>query len=178
MLHNLSTHDGVNPNGSQKATQLTRSRRPKPHERTPAKSKRAQIASVGLPKKTLEDTLKVPGAIKDNYGTTGATWEQIASALETSANTVNSKYLLWSAVAYGIITKEGNIYNVSETGRKILAPTYEGEDREGMIKAIATPSILARFYSDYNSSPLPQGDIFSNVLEQKYGIPKNRVDET
>ncbi len=96
----------------------------------------------------------------------------------TSETNVNGRYLLWSAAAYGIITKEEDNYKVSETGRKIIAPTYDGEDREGIIKAITTPSILARFYSDYSSSPLPQGDIFKNVLEQKYGVPGNRIDET
>jgi len=45
------------------------------------------------------------------------------------------------------------------------------------VHRLATPSILARFYSDYSSSFLPQGDIFKNVLEEKYGVPKNRVDE-
>jgi hypothetical protein len=141
--------------------------------------KRELISSEDLPKKSLEDALRIPIVIKDNYGKTGASWEQIAAGLGSSANTVNNKYLLWSATAYGIITKDdqGN-YKLSENGRKILAPTFDGEDREGIIKAIATPSILARFYSDYSSSPLPQGDIFKNVLEQKYGIPTARVDET
>src|SRR4029077_1035944 len=49
---------------------------------------------------------------------------------------------------------------------------------EGAIKAIANPTILGRFMSDYSGSPLPAGDIFKNVLEQKYHIPKARVDET
>jgi hypothetical protein len=144
----------------------------------PPKGKRAQVASEDLPKKTLEDALKITSAIKDNYGKTGATWEQIAAAMHFSATNVNYKYLVWSAVAYGTVTREEDIYKVSETGRKILAPTYDGEDREGIIKAVATPSILARFYSDYSSSPLPQGDIFKNVLEEKYGIPNGRTDET
>src|SRR5205823_2537891 len=100
------------------------------------------------------------------------------TAMHISPNNVDAKYALWSAVAYGVIAKEGINYRVTETGRKILSPTYDGEDREGIIKAVATPSILARFYSDYGSSPLPQGDIFKNVLEQRYGIPNKRIDET
>jgi hypothetical protein len=136
-----------------------------------------QISSDDLPRKTLEDALKVPRAIKDNYGKQ-ATWEDIAKAMEFSPTNPNNKYYLWSASAYGIVTKdEANNYAISETGRKILSPSYEGEDREGIIKAIANPSILARFYSDYASSLLPVGDIFTNVLEQRYSIPASRVDE-
>jgi hypothetical protein len=136
-----------------------------------------QVSSDDLPRKTLEDALKIARAIKDNYGRQ-ATWEDIAKAMELSSTNPNNKYYLWSASAYGIVKKvEAGSYAISETGRKILAPTYEGEDREGIVKAIANPSILARFYSDYASSLLPTGDIFANVLEQRYSIPSNRVDE-
>lgn len=149
----------------------------KPTRSTSKPQGKQQISSDDLPRKTLEDALKVPAVIKENYGKQ-ATWEDIAKAMQFSPTNPNNKYYLWSASAYGIITKdEQNNYKITETGRKILAPTYEAEDREGTIKAIASPSILARFYSDYASSLLPTGDIFTNVLEQRYSIPANRVEE-
>lgn len=147
----------------------------------PKQSKKAteQVPSDALPRKSLEDALRVARAIKENYGAKGGTWEDIASALGFSANNPNNKYFLWAAASYGLISKgEGGVYTVAEIARKILAPTYDGEDREGIVKAIATPSILARFYSDYSSSLLPAGEIFKNVLEQKYGVPGGRVEET
>lgn len=122
--------------------------------------------------------MKIPETIKNNYGNAGATSDQIAAAMGISEANVRYRYLLWSATAYGTVTKDESTYRVSETGRKILAPTYDAEKREGIVKAIATPSILARFYSDYSSSFLPQGEIFKNVLEQKYGIPQVRTDAT
>lgn len=150
----------------------------KPNANTATKpQKRATIASGDLPRKTLEEALKIATAIKENYAK-GGTFEQIASAMKVSPKTPNSKYLLWAATAYGIVDKDekGN-YSVTETGRKILSRTYEGEDREGVVKAISTPATLARFYSDYSSSLLPSQEIFRNVLTEKYGIPKNRADE-
>lgn len=142
------------------------------------KSPGKQVSSDDLPRKTLEDALKVAIVIKDTYAGKLATWEDIAKGMEFSANNPNNRYYLWAALAYGLIAKDENEnYRITETGRKILAPTYEGEEREGTIKAIASPSILARFYSDYSASLLPSGDIFKNVLEQKYGVPANRVDE-
>lgn len=152
--------------------------RRKPAKKTSKRSTRKKkVSSDDMPRKTLEDALKVAKAIKENYGKK-ATWEDIAKAMGFSPTNPNNKYYLWAASAYGIISKDdaGN-YGISETGRKILAPTYEGEDREGVIKAIANPSVLARFYSDYASSLLPTGDIFANVLEQRYSIPAKRVDE-
>lgn len=144
-----------------------------------SKGKAAKVSSDDLPKKTLEDALRVAMAINDHYAGKQATWEDIARVLEFSPNNPNNKYYLWSASAYGIIsTEESNTYKLSETGRKILSPTFEGEDKEGIVKAVATPKILAQFFSDYSGSKLPSGDIFKNVLEQKYHVPKNRTDET
>jgi hypothetical protein len=138
-----------------------------------------QVASADLPRRTLEDALKVAQVIKDEYAGKLATWEDIAKGMGFSPGNPNNKYFLWAATAYGIVEKdESEQYRLTETGRKILAPTYEGERREGIIKAIAKPAILGRFYSDYGTSLLPSGEIFRNVLEQKYGIPANRIDET
>lgn len=138
-----------------------------------------QIASADLPRKTLQDALKVAQVIKDEYAGQLATWEDIAKGMSFSPTNPNNKYFLWAATAYGIIEKDQNEqYRLTEIGRKILAPTYEGERREGIIKAIAKPAILGRFFSDYGASLLPSGEIFRNVLEQKYGIPSNRIDET
>lgn len=138
-----------------------------------------QIPSADLPRKTLEVALRVARVIKDEYASKLATWDDIAKALGFSATNPNNKYFLWAATAYGLVEKDANDqYRLTETARKILAQTYDGERREGIIKAIAKPAILGRFYSDYGASLLPSGEIFRNVLEQKYGIPQSRIDET
>ncbi len=137
------------------------------------------IPSADLPRKTLEDALRVATAIKDEYAGKLATWEDIAKALGFSPTNPNNKYFLWAATAYGLIEKDENDqYRLTEIARKILAQTYEGERREGIIKAIAKPAILGRFFSDYGGALLPSGEIFRNVLEQKYSIPQSRIDET
>lgn len=142
-------------------------------------TKASAVASADLPRKSLEDALKVAKVIKDEYAGKLATWEDIAKGMGFAATNPNNKYFLWAATAYGIVEKDQNDqYRLTEIGRKILAPTYEGENREGVIKSIAKPAILGRFYSDYGGSLLPSGDIFRNVLEQKYGIVGNRIDET
>ena len=55
--------------------------------------------------------------------------------------------------------------------------TYEGEKEEGVKKALFTPSVLSRFYTDYNGSPIPSDDLFPNVLETRYDVPRNRTNE-
>jgi hypothetical protein len=67
-------------------------------EHAPAKkAERAEkVLSKDLPKKTLEDALKVAQAIKDNYGK-AATWDDIANAMGFSPTNPNNQYFLWSA---------------------------------------------------------------------------------
>ena len=157
-------------------------KKPSTGKKAPAKNtlqKTKKIASDDLPRKTLEDAIRIARVIKDDYAGKLATWDDIAKSMGFSATNPNNKYFLWAATAYGIIKKtDDEQYRVTETGRKILAPTYENEDLEGKVLAIGKPSILARFYSDYGSSKLPPGDIFRNVLEEKYSIPSKRVNET
>jgi hypothetical protein len=69
------------------------------------------------------------------------------------------------------------ILGLAETARKILAPNYSGEDREGKVKALLTPRILSKFYTDYNGHTLPDRTHFPNVLENRYQIPRDRTGE-
>jgi hypothetical protein len=136
-----------------------------------------KISSDDLPRRTIEVAIPIAEIIRDTYGGNSATWPEIASVLDVSEKNPVNRYRMWAAVAYGLLRKEDNNYVVAETGRKILAPNYDGEREEGVLKAILTPSILSRFYQDYNGSPLPTGEHFPNVLENRYGIPRNRTAE-
>lgn len=138
---------------------------------------RVQIATEDLPRRTLEASLPIARIIRDPYANK-ATWKEIAKALKVSATNRRNMYPLWAATAYGLIKKEeSNQYSLTETGRKILAPNYDGENREGILKAILTPSILSRFYTDYNNSPIPSDDLLPNVLENRYNVPRDCTEE-
>ena len=40
-----------------------------------------------------------------------------------------------------------------------------------------TPVILSRFFTDYNASPFPSEEHIGNILERRYGVPRERLDE-
>jgi hypothetical protein len=141
-------------------------------------SEKTVVSSESLPRRTLEESLRVAQVIRDTYAGKPTSWHEIAKALGVSPQHPRNRYPLWSAVAYGIVIKqEDNTYALAETGRKIFAPTYEGEKEEGIKKALFTPSVLSRFYTDYNGSPLPSDELFPNVLETRYQIPRERTAE-
>lgn len=73
--------------------------------------------------------------------------------------------------------KENDKFHLSETGRKLLAPNYPEEKTEAAIKAIRIPTIPSKFYSDYDGKLIPDDEFLNNVLENRYSIPRDRVEE-
>jgi hypothetical protein len=88
-----------------------------------------------------------------------------------------NKYYLWSAQAYNLVQKDDDKYSLSEIGRKIVSPTSPNEDREAMVQAVLTPVVLSRFFTDYNGNPFPAEEHIGNILERKYGVPRERINE-
>ncbi len=132
-----------------------------------------------MPRRTLEQVIRVAELLHNTYAGKSASWEDVAKALGIGAASVNTKYIIWAAQGYGIVHKdESNMISLSETGRKIVAPNYENEDTEGRLKAILTPTLLSKFYSDYDGHPIPSEIHFPNVLESRYDVPRDRVTET
>lgn len=152
--------------------------KPKALAKPAGKEKRTHVSAEALPRRTLQASLAVAQIIRDTYAAKAASWPEIAKVLRVSPKSPPNRYPLWSAVAYGIVLKaDENTYLLGETGRKILAPTYEGEREEGVKKALFTPSVLSRFYTDYNGSLLPTEELLPNVLETRYDVPRERTKE-
>jgi hypothetical protein len=142
-----------------------------------AQSTSIQLSGETLPRRTLEQALRIARVLHETYAGKSATWDEMAQAMEIGSKSPNTKYLIWAAEAYGLISREKSTLTLAETGRKIVAPTYDAEDSEAKIKALLTPAVLSKFYSDYNGYPLPAEAHLPNVLESKYQIPRDRVQE-
>lgn len=138
---------------------------------------RVQISADQLPRKSLEQAIRVARALRDVHAGGPAQWPQIAEAMGISSGAQANKYFLWSAQAYGLIERDADAYSLSEIGRKILAPTTSSEDKEALVRAVMTPVMFSRFFTDYNGSPFPGEEHIGNVLEVRYGVPRERVEE-
>jgi hypothetical protein len=147
-------------------------------EQTPGpKAGQRQIGATELPRKSLEECLAVAKPVHEVYAGKSASWDEIATTAGIGTKTTNTKYLIWGAQAYDLLVKDGDNLALSETGRKFFAPNYPEERHEALLKAITIPTILSKFYSEYNGKLLPEGDFLDNVLENRFGIPRDRVEE-
>ena len=139
--------------------------------------KRTYISQTDVPNNSLEDALRVPRALIDNYGSKAATPLQVASALNMSPTSGTFKNLCGSSIAYGL-TSGG--YNAKEItieplAKRILAPLDEGDDLAARREAALKPRILGEFIRKYENSPLPRHDIALNVLAEM-GVPRERAE--
>jgi len=138
---------------------------------------RSRVSADDLPRKSLEEAVRVARNLHVEFAGSAA-WDQLAESLKVSRQTNNTKYLFWSAMAYNLVNRgEGNAFTLAETGRKICAPTYDGEDREAIVKAIMTPTVLSKFFTEYDGHSLPSDEIFPNVLERKFSVPRDRTKD-
>lgn len=142
------------------------------------KKDRVRIAADDLPRRSIAEAQKVVEALHRNYAGKPASWIEIAELLGVAATNANNRYPVWAAAAYGMLTKnDDDTYELAETGRKIVAPEYVGEDRDGKVKALLTPRILSKFFTDFNGKQLPESQHFPNVLENRYQVPRDRTHE-
>lgn len=139
--------------------------------------KQARISQSACPQHTLEDALKIPRAIKDNFAGHPADPMLLSQTCGYSPASSTWRYLTGAAIAYGIT--EGG-YNskeiaISSLGDRIVSPLTEGDDILALKEASLLPSILNDFFTQYDRNKFPREDIAKNILVSK-GVPQNRVD--
>lgn len=145
-------------------------------EKQANEAKRSRISQSDFPNISLEDALRIARGIWENYAGKGAAPHNVAMALDLSPTSGGWRNLCGASIAYGLT--EGG-YNASEIaltdlGRRIVAPTSEGDDLLAMQEAALTPRVLGDFYRTYDRAKFPRDDIAANVLVGK-GLPKDRV---
>lgn len=140
------------------------------------KEKRVYLSQEDVPAYSLEEALRVPQAIFDNYGKQPTAPIKVAAAMNLAPGSSLFKMLCGAAIAYGF-TNGG--YNAATIGieslaKRILSPTDEGDDLAAKREAFMRPRVIKQFVERYNNSPLPKEDIGINVLDE-FGVPRNRA---
>ncbi len=141
---------------------------------TPEKSIKKTIRQTDLPKVSLEDALKVPMAIWDQYAGGATQPIFVAQAIGISPSSSNWRVLSGAAIAYGLTEGGYNSKEISltELGRRIVAPISENDDKLALFQAAQLPQYFKKFYEKYgNGSKLPQENIAANILTS-WGVPK------
>ena len=138
----------------------------------PKPKRQPKVRQADAPMYTLEDALRIPLAIRDNYAKAPTKPADVALALGVSARSSSFENLCSASVAYGLT--EGTCYastiSLTELGRNIVAPTDETMERNARKEAVLLPRVFGEFLNKYDGSPIPREEIACNVLETM-GVP-------
>jgi hypothetical protein len=142
-------------------------------------AKRRYISQSDVPRHSLDDALRIPQAIADNYGKQPTTPLDVATALQIQPTTGTFRSLGGAALAYGITDGGPNAETIGLTdlGLRIVAPTEEGDDLVAKREALMRPRVVREFLEKYDGSKLPSEQIGKNVLEQM-GVPPEATERT
>lgn len=140
-------------------------------------AKRNRISQSDIPVYSLEESLKLPRAIIENYAGHPSSPMQVASALNIKPDSRRFRDLCGSAIAYELTSGGYNAKKISvqPLAKKIISPLKEDEEIIAKREAALKPRIIGEFIRKYDGSQLPRRDIALNVLSEMR-IPHERAD--
>lgn len=143
-----------------------------------ADARKAPVRQTDVPSCTLEQALRVPRAILDNYAGAATAPLYVAQALNMAPNSGTFRAHCGAAIAYGLTTGGWNASEISVQGlaQRILAPTAEGDDECARREATLRPRILREFLEKYAGMKVPREDIAQNVLVDM-GVPRESAEK-
>src|SRR5207248_2432635 len=103
--------------------------------------KRTVVSQADVPGSSLDQALRIPISIAENYAGGTVTPLQLASALKMSPTSGPFKMLCGAAIAYGLTEGGYNAKQIALTqlGKRIVKPLDEGDDLEAKREAVLKP---------------------------------------
>ncbi len=141
-------------------------------------SKRAKITQAEIPKLVLAEAICLPQCLYDDFAGKPTAPHQLAMALEISPTSSNWRDLCGASIAYGLTAGgyNANTISLEELGKRIVAPTEEGDDLKAKVEAVIRPKVAKEFFGKYNKAKFPQDKVARNVLAEMR-VPHNRLDK-
>jgi hypothetical protein len=116
--------------------------------------KRSYVSQSKIPRLTLSEAIRLAQGLYDDFAGKSTAPHQLAVAVDISPTSSNWEDLCGSSIAYGLTTGGSNAQTISLTalGRRIVAPTIEGDDVAAKVEASLKPEIPGKFFQKYDRS--------------------------
>jgi hypothetical protein len=132
-----------------------------------------------FPRRTLEQALRVPTAIREHNG--GNPWppSQVATALGVGPKTTNFYYITAASRDYGLTagTRETAEISLSDLGRRAMFPQSDLEERTAKQEAFLSVDVFRKVLTHFGGNKLPERKFLDNTLTQTYGVDPATIDE-
>jgi predicted nucleotide-binding protein len=141
-------------------------------------AKRPRLMQEDVPGYSLNDALRVPQALLDNFAGEATPPLRVAMAMGLQPSSSNFRQLCGAAIAYGLTEGGCNAISIKPEAlaKRIFRPLEDGDDESAKREALLRPRVIGEFLNKYNGSPLPRADIAKNVLADM-GVPNDRTDK-
>lgn len=124
------------------------------------------------PRKTLEQALRVPQALKQYNG--GKPWPpaDVAKTLDLAPKSGNFFYIAGASRDFGLTTGSRDTAEIGLTdlGRKAVYPQSEADEGDARRDAFLSVDIFKRVVEHYGGSELPEATYRANTFEQVFGL--------
>ena len=128
------------------------------------KQKRTKVSQTEFPRDSLAKALTIAEAIWENFAGKGAAPHEVAMALDLSPTSGGWRNFCGTSIAYGLTDGgyNANEITLTDLGRRIVAPTSEGDDALARVEAIQKPRIMGEFFHKYDKAKFPKENIAEN----------------
>lgn len=142
------------------------------------KKKRAAPVQRTYPRRTIEDALRIPTAIKEKNGGQPYASDQVAKAVNMGMSS-NFYYLTSASRDFGFTEGTRDTANISLTdlGRGAVYPGSSEERDYALKNAFFNVDIFRRVVEHYGGSKLPEPEFRNNTLITIFGLDESIVDE-
>ncbi|MQA85929.1 MAG: hypothetical protein GEV03_15210 [Streptosporangiales bacterium] len=139
---------------------------PAPAPTPDAKTNRPRLSQDDVPSYSLEQALRVPRAIAENYAYQPTRPLNVAGAMNMSPTSGPFRMITGAAVAYGLTTGAARAPEIGITplGKRVVRPTAEADDVAAKREALLRPKVIGDFLRSYDGAALPPDNIAKNVL--------------
>lgn len=147
-----------------------------PAEKPELRSGRVQYP---FPRRTIEDSLRVPTVIRTHNGGEPYDPKEIAKALNVGGKTGNYFYLTSASRDYGFTegTRDSPVIALTSLGRQVTYPESDDQASEAKLQAFLNVDKFRGVAEHYKGSKLPEEKFVRNVLETKFGLDPRAHDE-
>ncbi|MGH3720364.1 MAG: hypothetical protein ACRDRI_16265 [Pseudonocardiaceae bacterium] len=145
----------------------------------PAKAPAPKKPQYPYPRRTLEDALRVPSAIRTHNG--GNPWapSEVAKALRVSGKTGSYFYLTTASRDFGLTegSRDSETISLTPLGKQAVYPTSDEAADEARLKAFLNVEKFRQVVEHYGGSKLPTDEFVRNTLETQFNLdPRTHTD--
>jgi hypothetical protein len=125
-----------------------------------------------FPRKTLEQALRVPRALRENNG--GNPWapDQVAEALGVGPRGGNFFYISGASRDHGLTEGSRDTAQISLTdlGRRAVYPESDADENAALLEAFLYVDVFRRVLEHFGGNNLPERRFLANTLQQQFGL--------